>query len=40
MRRAPSHAGGSWATSLLEELKDPVAVEEIRANAGMDIGGT
>lgn len=25
---------------LLENFKDPVAVEEIRANAGMDIGGT
>ena len=34
------HAGGSWATTCWKNFKDPVAVEEIRANAGMDIGGT
>lgn len=33
------HAGGSWATTCWKNFKDPVAVEEIRANAGMDIGG-
>ena len=34
------HAGGSWATTCWKNFKDPVAVEEIRANAGWDIGGT
>ena len=34
------HAGGSWATTCWKNFKDPVAVEEIHANAGMDIGGT
>ena len=34
------HAGGSWATTCWKQFKDPIAVEEIRANAGMDIGGT
>lgn len=34
------HAGGSWATSCWRAFKDPVLVEEIRAAAGMDIGGT
>ena len=34
------HAGGSWATTCWKNFIDPVAVEEIRANAGMDIGGT
>ena len=34
------HAGGSWATTCWKNFKDPVAVEEICANAGMDIGGT
>ena len=31
------HAGGSWATTCWKNFKDPVAVEEIRANAGMDL---
>ena len=34
------HAGGSWATSCWRTFKDPVLVEEVRAAAGMDIGGT
>ena len=33
-------AGGSFATACYNTLKDPVAVEEIKADAGMDIGGT
>ncbi len=34
------HAGGSWATTCWQNFTDPVAVEEIRADAGLDIGGT
>ena len=34
------HAGGSWATSCWQAFSDPVLVEEIRAGAGLDIGGT
>lgn len=34
------HAGGSWATTCWQSFAHPVAVEEIRAHAGMDIGGT
>ncbi len=33
-------AGGSFATAAWRELSDPVAVEEIAADAGLDIGGT
>jgi uncharacterized protein (TIGR01440 family) len=33
-------AGGSFATAAYHGLIDPVAVEEIRADAGLDIGGT
>ncbi len=33
-------AGGSFATAAYAAMRDPVAVEEIRANAGMDIGDT
>ena len=33
-------AGGSFATALYKELKNPVAVETIRADGGIDIGGT
>ena len=33
-------AGGSFATAAYKFLKDPVALEHIRADAGMDIGGT
>ena len=31
------HAGGSWATTCWKNFKEPVAVEEIRAHAGIDI---
>lgn len=34
------HAGGSFATTVWSRMTDPVAVESIRAHAGMDIGGT
>ena len=33
-------AGGSFATVAYNTFKNPVAVEEIRADAGLDIGGT
>lgn len=33
-------AGGSFATAAYRGLTDPVAVEEIRADAGLDIGNT
>ena len=33
-------AGGSFAVTAWENFNDPVAVETIRADAGMDIGGT
>lgn len=33
-------AGGSFATAAYARFADPVAVEEIRAHAGMDIGNT
>lgn len=33
-------AGGSFATTAYHTFKNPVAVEEIRADAGLDIGGT
>lgn len=33
-------AGGSFATAAYKNFSDPVAVEEIRAEAGIDIGGT
>ncbi len=35
-----SKAGGSFATAVWERMTDPVAVEAIRAHAGMDIGDT
>lgn len=35
-----AHAGGSFATTVWENMLDPVAVEHIRARAGMDIGDT
>ena len=34
------HAGGSFAMTVYGKAKDPVAVEEIKADAGMDIGDT
>ncbi len=33
-------AGGSFATAVYEAMRDPVAVEHVRADAGLDIGGT
>ncbi len=33
-------AGGSFATAAYSNFNDPVAVEEIKADAGLDIGGT
>jgi uncharacterized protein (TIGR01440 family) len=33
-------AGGSFATAAYGAFKDPVAIEKIRADAGLDIGGT
>ena len=33
-------AGGSFATTAWERFAHPVAVEHVRAKAGMDIGGT
>ena len=35
-----AHAGGSFATTVWENMREPVAVEHIRASAGMDIGDT
>jgi uncharacterized protein (TIGR01440 family) len=34
------HAGGSFATTVYHRLSDPVTVEFIKADAGLDIGGT
>lgn len=34
------HAGGSWATTCWSRFRNPVAVESIQAQAGMDIGDT
>ncbi len=33
-------AGGSFATAVYNRMSDPVAVEFIKASAGLDIGGT
>ena len=33
-------AGGSFATTAYNTFKNPVALEEIKADAGLDIGGT
>lgn len=33
-------AGSSFATAAYESFRNPVAIEEIRADAGIDIGGT
>ena len=35
-----THAGGSLATNTYLMMKDPVLVEEVKADAGIDIGGT
>lgn len=34
------HAGGSWAVNCWQTFEHPVLVEEIKAAAGLDIGGT
>ncbi|MDD5922128.1 MAG: TIGR01440 family protein [Eubacteriales bacterium] len=34
------HAGGSFATTYYHDAEDPVALEHIKADAGMDIGDT
>lgn len=34
------HAGGSFSMTVYENANNPVAVEEIKASAGMDIGDT
>lgn len=34
------HAGGAFSTAAFYQMKDPVAVEEIRADGGLDIGAT
>ena len=34
------HAGGSFAVTAWKNFRDPVAVETIVADAGLDIGGT
>ncbi len=33
-------AGGSFATAAYHAFRDPIALEHIRADAGLDIGGT
>ena len=33
-------AGGSFATEAYKHFKDPIAIEEIKADAGIDIGST
>lgn len=38
--RPQPKAGGSFAAAAWERFHHPVAVEQIRAHAGMDIGGT
>lgn len=38
--RPQPKAGGSFATTVWEAMEHPVAVEHIRAQAGLDIGGT
>ena len=38
--RPQPKAGGSFATTAWERMQSPVAVERIRAKAGLDIGGT
>ena len=39
-RAGGGHAGGGWAAGCWRAVDDPVAVEESRAAAGSDIGGT
>lgn len=35
-----AHAGGAFATTVYHAMKDPVLVEQVWADAGLDIGGT
>lgn len=35
-----AHAGGSFATTVYKTFKNPIVVEKIRADAGIDIGDT
>ena len=35
-----AHAGGSFATTAWQRMAHPTAVEQVRAHAGLDIGGT
>lgn len=34
------HAGGAFGTTAYQKFQDPVIVEQVRASAGIDIGGT
>lgn len=34
------NAGGAFALTVYEAMRDPVAVERVQADAGLDIGGT
>lgn len=34
------HAGGAFGTTAYQKFQDPVMVEQVRASAGIDIGGT
>lgn len=34
------HAGGSFATVVYENMKEPTIIETVKADAGLDIGGT
>ena len=36
----PPKAGGSFATAAYHDMENPVALEEIKADAGLDIGST
>lgn len=38
--RPVAKAGGSFATAVYDAMKEPVAVEHIKADAGLDIGNT
>ena len=38
--RPQPKAGSSFATAAYQSFRHPVALEEIRADAGLDIGGT
>ena len=38
--RPQPKAGGSFATAVYDRMSDPVAVEQIAAHVGLDIGGT